>query len=65
MVIIPTLSEIIALECSGVRRRTKVELGPFFLSCTDCANYRSFVGILGGASTELVVDFLSVRNGEE
>ena len=30
MVIIVTFSEIIALKCSGVRRRTEAELG-FFL----------------------------------
>ena len=45
---IVTFSEIMALKCSGVRGRTEVELGLFFLLCTDCANYGGLFASWGG-----------------
>ena len=65
MVISITLSDIMALKCSGVHGRTEAELAfSFFLLCTNFANYGSFCSHLAG-STKLAVNLSSVRNGEK
>ena len=55
-----------ALKCSGVRGQTEVELDHFLLLFARTPIIRVVYFVFwGGRSTEFVVDFLSVWNGEK
>ena len=56
--IIDTFSEIMALKCSSVRRRTEAEVGlSFFFARTSLIMVVLFASWGGGWNAELAVDF--------